>query len=98
MTGWVYLFARILTVAGVIATIPGLVLIPLLNNLRIGNENIPRNQIIIALLVLASTTLLNVFGVRLVALINNTGVVVEIVGMVVFDLMLLMFFHEQRAS
>src|SRR5207248_855885 len=69
MTGWVYLFAGILTVTGVVATVPGLVLIPLLNNLGIGIENIPRNQIIIALLVLASTTLLNVFGVRLLALI-----------------------------
>src|SRR5256885_4089285 len=98
MTGWVYLFAGILTVTGVIATIPGLVLIPLLNNLGIGIENIPRNQIIIALLVLASTTLLNVFGVRLVALINNTGVVFEILGMVVFALILLIFFHHQPAS
>ena len=98
MTGWVYLFAGILTVTGVVATVPGLVLIPLLNNLGIGIENIPRNQIIIALLVLASTTLLNVFGVRLVALINNTGVVFEILGMVVFALILLIFFHHQPAS
>src|SRR3982075_1800643 len=98
MTGWIYLFAGILTVTGVIATIPGLVLIPLLNNLGIGIENIPRNQIIIALLVLASTTLLNIFGVRLVALINNTGVVFEILGMVVFALILLIFYHHQPAS
>src|SRR2546430_17440057 len=98
MTGWVYLFAGILTVTGVVATIPGFVLIPLLNNFGIGIENIPRNQIIIALLVLASTTLLNVFGVRLVALINNTGVVFEILGMVVFALILLIFFHHQPAS
>src|SRR5947209_1390730 len=95
MTGWGYLFAGILTVTGVVATVPGLVLIPLLNNLGIGIENIPRNQIIIALLVLASTTLLNVFGVRLVALINNTGVVFEILGMVVFALILLIFYHHQ---
>src|SRR2546429_356012 len=80
MTGWVYLFAGILTVTGVVATVPGLVLIPLLNNLGIGIENIPRNQVIIALLVLASTTILNIFGVRLVALINNTGVVFEIIA------------------
>jgi amino acid transporter len=98
MTGWVYLFAGILTVTGVVATVPGLVLIPLLNNLGIGIENIPRNQIIIALLVLASTTLLNIFGVRLVALINNTGVVFEILGMVVFALILLIFYHHQPAS
>src|SRR5467141_2847552 len=98
MTGWVYLFAGILTVTGVVATIPGFVLIPLLNNFGIGIENIPRNQIIIALLVLASTTLLNIFGVRLVALINNTGVVFEILGMVVFALILLIFYHHQPAS
>ncbi|TMD84266.1 MAG: amino acid permease [Chloroflexi bacterium] len=98
MTGWVYLFAGILTVTGVVATVPGLVLIPLLNNLGIGIENIPRNQIIIALLVLASTTLLNIFGVRLVALINNTGVVFEILGMVVFALILLIFYHHQPAT
>src|SRR5438046_7806131 len=97
MTGWVYLFAGILTVTGVVATVPGLVLIPLLNNLGIGIENIPRNQVIIALLVLASTTLLHVFGVRLVALINNTGVVFEIIGMVIFALLLLSFFHHQPA-
>src|ERR1700674_2738602 len=98
MTGWVYLFAGILTVTGVVATVPGLVLIPLLNNLGIGIENIPRNQIIIALLVLASTTLLNIFGVRLVALINHTGRVFEILGMVLFALILLIFYHHQPAS
>src|SRR5438132_954461 len=98
MTGWVYLFAGILTVTGVVATVPGLVLIPLLNNLGIGIENIPRNQIIIALLVLASTTILNIFGVRLVRLINNTGVVFEIIGMVIFALILLIFFHHQPAT
>jgi amino acid transporter len=98
MTGWVYLFAGILTVTGVVATVPGLVLIPFLNNLGVGIENNPRNQVIIALLVLASTTLLNIFGVRLVALINNTGVVFEILGMVVFALILLIFYHHQPAT
>src|SRR3982074_985924 len=96
--GWVYLFAGIRAVTGVIATIPGLVLIPLLNNLGIGIENIPRNQIIIALLVLASTTILNIFGVRLVALINNPGVGFESLGRVVFALILLIFYHPQPAT
>jgi amino acid transporter len=98
MTGWVYLFAGILTVTGVVATVPGLVLIPLLNNLGVGIANNAQDQIIIALLVLASTTILNIFGVRLVALINNTGVVFEILGMVVFALILLIFYHHQPAS
>ena len=97
-TGWIYLFAGVLTVTAVVATIPGLVLIPLLNNLGIGLANNTPTQITIALLVLASTTLLNIFGVRLVALINNTGVVFEILGMVVFALVLLIFYHHQPAT
>jgi len=98
MTGWVYLFAGVLTIAGVVATIPGFVLIPLLNNLGVQIANTAQNQVIIALIVLASTTLLNIFGVRLVALINNTGVVFEILGMVVFALVLLIFYHHQSAG
>src|SRR3979411_2284218 len=98
MTGWIYLFAGVLTVAGVVATLPAFVLIPLLNNLGLGVANNAQTQIALALVVLASTTLLNIFGVRLVALINNTGVVFEILGMVVFALILLIFYHHQPAT
>ncbi|MDQ6713455.1 MAG: amino acid permease [Candidatus Dormibacteraeota bacterium] len=98
MTGWIYLFAGVLTVTAVVATIPGLVLIPLLNNLGLTVTNNAQTQVAIALVILASTTLLNIFGVRLVALINNTGVVFEILGMVVFALVLLIFYHHQSAT
>jgi urea carboxylase system permease len=96
-TGWIYLFAGILTVTAVDVTVP-IVLIPLLNNLGI---NVPFNttwQVIIGALVLVSTTVLNIYGVRLVALVNNTGVVFEILGMVVFALILLIFYHHQSPS
>jgi urea carboxylase system permease len=97
-TGWIYLFAGVLTVAAVVATVP-LVLIPLLNsvfNLTIGTDfDTERN---IAALVLLSTTLLSIFGVRIVQIVNNTGVVFEILGMVVFALILLLFYHHQSAS
>ena len=97
-TGWIYLFAGILTVAAVVSTVP-LVLIPLLNNVfgtNIGTDlDTERN---IAALVLLSTTLLSIFGVRIVAFVNNTGVVFEILGMVVFALVLLLFYHHQSAS
>jgi urea carboxylase system permease len=96
-TGWIYLFAGLLTIAAVVATVP-LVLIPLLNNLgmNIGTDlNTERN---VAALVLLSTTLLSIFGVRLVAFVNNTGVVFEILGMVVFALILLLFYHRQSPS
>src|ERR1700737_4811939 len=98
MTGWIYLFAGVITVTAVVATIPGLVLIPLLNNLGMTITNNAQTQVAIALVILASITLLNIFGVRLVALINNTGVVFEILGMVVFALVLLIFYHHQSAG
>src|SRR6202165_2302537 len=98
MTGWIYLFAGVLTVAGVGATLPAFWLIPLFNNLCMGITNNAQTQVALALVVLASTTLLNIFGVRLVALINNTGVVFEILGMVVFALVLLIFYHHQPAT
>jgi len=97
-TGWIYLFAGLLTVAAVVATVP-LVLIPLLNNVfgaNIGTDlDTERN---VAALVLLSTTLLSIFGVRIVAFVNNTGVVFEILGMVVFALVLLIFYHHQSLS
>jgi amino acid transporter len=97
-TGWIYLFAGVLTVAAVVATVP-LVLIPLLNNvfgLSIGTD--PDTERNVAALVLLSTTLLSIFGVRLVAIVNNTGVVFEILGMVVFALILILFYHRQSVS
>ncbi|HKW59600.1 MAG TPA: amino acid permease [Candidatus Dormibacteraeota bacterium] len=95
--GWNYLFAGILTITAVDVTIP-IVLIPLLNNLGIGIQNNAQNQVIIGALILISTTLLNIFGVRLVAIVNNTGVVFEILGMVIFALVLILFFHHQDAG
>ena len=40
-------------------------------------------------------TVLNIYGVRLVALINNTGVLFEILGMFVFALILMAFHNHQ---
>src|SRR5467141_1917855 len=102
-TGWIYLFAGILTVTAVDVTVP-LVLIPLLNN--VFGLNIPTGtasgalqaQVIVAAIILISTTVLNIYGVRLVAIVNNTGVVFEILGMLVFALVLLLFYHHQSAG
>jgi urea carboxylase system permease len=97
-TGWTYLFAGILTVASVCATVP-LALIPFLQGLGLPLDVTSLNQQrVVAVIVLISTTLLSIFGVRLVAFINNTGVVFEILGMVVFALILLLFYHRQDAS
>ncbi|HEY3033554.1 MAG TPA: amino acid permease, partial [Streptosporangiaceae bacterium] len=52
-------------------------------------------QLVVALITLVVITVLNIYGVRLVALINNTGVVFEILGMFVFALVLLAFHNHQ---
>ena len=96
-TGWIYLFAGVLTVAAVVATVP-LVLIPLLNNMGMNIGTDPDTNRNVAALVLLSTTLLSIFGVRLVAIVNNTGVVFEILGMVVFALVLVLFYHHQSVA
>jgi amino acid transporter len=98
--GWVYLFAGILTVTAVVATLP-LALIPALNGLgwhslgQGSGNTLLHTQLVMALITLAVITVLNIYGVRLVALINNTGVVFEILGMFVFALVLLAFHNHQ---
>ena len=96
-TGWIYLFAGILTVTAVVATLP-LALIPALNGLGWHSLNsAPRlhTQLVVALITLVVITVLNIYGVRLVAIINNTGVLFEILGMFVFA-MILMAFHNHQ--
>jgi amino acid transporter len=95
-TGWGYLFAGILTVTAVVATLP-LALIPALNglgwhSLNAGSLN---TQLVVALITLVVITVLNIYGVKLVSIINNTGVVFEILGMFVFALVLLAFHNHQ---
>jgi len=94
--GWIYLFAGILTVTAVVATIP-LALIPALNGLgwHSLNGGSLHTQLAVALITLVVITVLNIYGVRLVAIINNTGVVFEILGMFVFALVLLAFHNHQ---
>src|SRR5207245_11483609 len=97
VSGLIYLFDRVLTVVSVDGTTT-IVLIPLLNTLGINIPNNAQTQVAVGAVVLVSTTMLNIFGVRLVAIVNNAGVVFEILGMVVFALILLLFFHHQDAG
>ena len=99
-TGWMYLFAGIITVSAVVATLP-IALIPALNGLGwhgLGagsGSTLLHTQEIVALITLAVITVLNIYGVRLVAIINNTGVVFEILGMFVFAIVLMAFHNHQ---
>ena len=94
-SGWIYLFAGILTVTAVVATIP-LALIPALNGLGWKGLGLTlHTELVVALIVLVVITVLNIYGVRLVAIINNTGVIFEILGMFVFALILMAFHNHQ---
>jgi amino acid transporter len=94
-TGWIYLFAGILTVTAVVATLP-LALIPALEGLGWHSLQLTlHTELVFALITLVVITVLNIYGVRLVALINNTGVVFEILGMFVFALVLMAFHNHQ---
>src|SRR5207248_9261073 len=96
-TGWIYLFAGILTVASVCATLPA-ALIPAFNNMGWNLANNHSNQRWIAVITLVAITVMNIFGVRIVALVNNTGVLFEILGMVIFAFIVALFHHHQSAG
>lgn len=98
-TGWIYFWAGVLTTTAVAITVP-LVMSSIFgfkltdpSPIGIGN-----NLVFWAVVVLISTTIINAFGVRLLSIINNLGVAAEILGMVVFALILLIFFHNQPVS
>ena len=94
-TGWIYFFAGVLTVTAVVATLP-LALIPAFEGLGWHSLQLTlHTELVFALITLAVITVLNIYGVRLVALINNTGVVFEILGMFVFALILMAFHNHQ---
>jgi len=100
MTGWVYFFAGILTVTAVVATLP-IALVPALNglgwhSLGVGSPSTQlHTSLIVAAITLVVITILNIYGVRLVAIINNTGVLFEILGMFVFAIILMIFHNHQ---
>src|SRR5215217_4088023 len=74
-SGWIYLWAGALTVAAVVATLP-LTLLPMLNDMGIDiSADSLTNQKWVAAVTLLVITLLNIFGVRILALFNdNQGV------------------------
>jgi urea carboxylase system permease len=94
-TGWIYLFAGMLTVTAVVATLP-LALIPAFEGLGWHSLNLTlHTELVFALITLVVITVLNIYGVKLVAIINNTGVLFEILGMFVFALVLMAFHNHQ---
>lgn len=95
-TGWVYFFAGVLTITAVAFTIP-IPLLAIFPGIPATIIGMPSN-VFIALLSIVIGTTINVAGVRLVSIINNIGVGAEIIGMIGFALVLLIFFHHNSLS
>src|SRR3954454_25188417 len=95
-SGWIYLWAGALSIAAVVATLP-LTLIPVINDIGLSDMSPDSltNQKWIAIVTLIVITLLNIFGVRVVAIINNTGVLFELLGLFVFAVVLALFHNNQ---
>jgi amino acid transporter len=101
-TGWFYFWAQVVTVSAV-AVIVGYVIAGFTGG---GQEfldspsplGIANMHTFIAVTTLVITTLINAFGVRLLSILNNIGVATEILGMVVFALILLVFANNQPVS
>jgi urea carboxylase system permease len=97
-TGWIYIFAGILTVTAVVVTLP-LTILPALYNMGWHvDAGALHDQIWVAAITLVVITVLNIFSLRLVSLINNTGVFFEIVGMVIFAIIMLIVHRHQNIS
>jgi amino acid transporter len=100
-TGWFYFWAQVVTVTAV-AVIVAFVVDGLVATEGFLDSASPIPNVtmftFIALTTLVLTTLINAFGVRLLATLNNIGVATEILGMVVFALVLLFFANHQSPS
>jgi amino acid transporter len=100
-TGWIYFWAGVITVTAVAATVPLVLSTIYPDTIKLADPSpIPTldTQSFIGLVALATTTLINVLGVRLLAIINNIGVAAEIIGMFFFALILLFFANNQPPS
>lgn len=93
-TGWIYIFAGILTVSAVVATLP-IALLPLINNIFNTNLGSLHDSIICAVITLVVITVLNIYSVKLVSIVNNTGVFFEIAGMVIFAIVMMIVHRHQ---
>ena len=103
-TGWFYFWAQVVTVTAV-AVIVAFVIdgihgpvgeTPFLDSPD--PTGLTTMFTFISLTTLLITTLINAFGVRLLSILNNIGVGTEILGMVVFALILLFFANNQSPA
>jgi len=92
MAGWVYAWALCCTMAGVATGVA-----PFLAQL-FGVDSTPLATTIIALVLIALTTFLNLSGTRLLARVAMFGFICELVGAIVVGVYLLLFARHQPLS
>ncbi len=100
-TGWIYFWAGVITVSAVAGTVPLVLSTIWPDQIKLGDPSpIPLldMQSFLALVTLIVSTIINIAGVRILAIINNIGVAAEILGMLVFALILLIFANHQSPS
>ncbi|MBE7188709.1 amino acid permease [Jatrophihabitans endophyticus] len=102
--GWIILIGAIVTVAAV--AVGYQVVLPLISKTfefvggtaDVGSYTTPdgaKNAVVLAVLLVVFTTVINMIGVRVMAIINNFGVMVELVGATALVIFLL--FHAKRS-
>jgi urea carboxylase system permease len=100
-TGWFYFWAQVVTVTAV-AVIVAFVIDGIMQTKGFLDSPDPTGLTtmftFISLVTLVITTLINAYGVRLLSALNNIGVGTEILGMVVFALILLFFANHNPPS
>jgi amino acid transporter len=100
-TGWIYFWAGVITVSAVAGTVPLVLSTIFPDQIKLADPSpIPLldTQSFLALITLIVSTVINIAGVRILAIINNIGVGAEILGMVVFALILLFFANHQSPA
>ena len=99
-TGWVMIIGQILTVAAAAIALQA-VLPSIWSGFQfLGGDSSPtsvsgaRNAVLLGVILLAVTTAVNIIGIRLMAIISSTGVVLEILG--VIAIVITLFAHAKR--
>ena len=99
MTGWIYLACLVVTMAAVAMALQ--VSLPQISSSFqiIGTSNdvksVAENAILLGSVLIVISTIINVKGIKLLALINNIGVFAELVGIII--LIVLLFLNRVRS-
>lgn len=99
MTGWIYLACLVTTIAAVAMALQ--VSLPQISSSFqiIGSSNDPKsvamNAILLGSILIIISTIINARGIKLLALINNTGVIAELGGIIF--LIVLLFLNRVRS-